>query len=133
MVSRSIKATPPNFIARGFKNLVRANTIAEPLPESAKFELEIAARLNALGWRILYHNVSIVGVQVDLLARAPRSGVLRIIEVKSPSPMMRLSPRQKRRLFRASVALAEIEPVELVLITLWRREVLVLPVDGLTE
>jgi Holliday junction resolvase-like predicted endonuclease len=99
----------------------------------SKFELRAERALVSLGWIALYHNIEILGVQVDLLMRSP-SGVLSVVEVKTQGRfgMAHLSPAQRRRLFRVVALLSGWEPVELQLALVSGAKVLVLPVDGLT-
>jgi len=87
--------------------------------------------LGGHGWQVLYHNVLVAHVQVDILARDPK-GVLTLVEVKLLSSMTHLSQRQKRRLFRAAHVLSGYEPVQLVLALVSGGNVRLLPVDGLT-
>lgn len=114
--------------------MVRVLTIAEVSPASSRaknFEREIAARLERAGWSVVYHNISVARVQIDLLARSPQ-GVLTLVEVKMPSVLRRLSVRQRQRLMRAAAVLAEFEPVEMCLASVRGGELELIPVDGLT-
>ncbi|NJL25559.1 MAG: YraN family protein [Calothrix sp. SM1_5_4] len=89
--------------------------------------------LRELGWRVLYHDVRIAQVQVDILARTPR-GLLCLVEVKARSELSHLSLAQERRLRRIGGILAQFEPVEIWLASVSRdHKVALIPVDGLTE
>ena len=61
------------------------------------------------GWRIIYKNKKILGVELDILAQKKKEKV--VIEVKSisgPNHIERiLKPEQKRRLQKASESLCE--------------------------
>lgn len=95
-------------------------------------ERNAARILESRGWRILHHDVRVAGVQVDLLARDPK-GLLTIVEVKSQSFLSHINWRQKRRLLNAGQVLAGVESVQLVLALVSGDDVLVLPVDALTD
>ena len=112
--------------------MVRVNTIAAPLPVYCQFELFIAQLLEQKGYQIIYHNIQVAGVQIDLLAREPSENVLTIVEVKSSNHMSSISARQLRRLFRVGEVIAQFEPVELLLVTMNEGHLLVIPIDGLT-
>jgi Holliday junction resolvase-like predicted endonuclease len=90
-------------------------------------------RLKSRGWTALYHNVRLLGVQIDLLMRDPR-GLLVLVEVKtqSPSRMASLGPTQARRLQRTCGFLAQWEPVEMRLALVSGEKLELLQVDALT-
>jgi Holliday junction resolvase-like predicted endonuclease len=98
---------------------------------SRRIERLAGEALARRGWRLIHHDVRVAGVQIDLLARDPK-GLLTVVEVKSNSPLVNLSWRQKRRLMCAAQVLAGREPVQLVFARVSGEDVLVLPVDGLT-
>lgn len=104
-----------------------------PLKKFSKSEIRVSEYLVSRGWKLLFHDVEILGVQIDLLMRAPE-GTLTILEVKSGSALARLAPAQKRRLIRISNFLAQWEPVDLQLAFVSRLNLRLLPVDpALTE
>ncbi|MGE4133935.1 MAG: YraN family protein [Bdellovibrionales bacterium] len=85
-------------------------------------------------WRILFHDVKIFGIQIDILAR-DTSGVLHLLEVKSEAAgdLGGVGFRQLARLCRVAGFLSEFEPcvLQIVLVEPGRFEFL--PVDGLTD
>lgn len=83
------------------------------------------------GWKFLFHNVEVRGVQVDLLMRDP-SGLLTVIEVKTGSEIARLAKNQRLRLLRVTTFLGQFEPVELQLVFVSRANLRLVPVDALT-
>ena len=83
------------------------------------------------GWKFLFHNVEVRGVQVDLLMRTP-DGLLTLIEVKTGGEAARLAWSQRRRLLRVTTFLAQFEPVELQLALVSRGNLRLVPVDALT-
>jgi Holliday junction resolvase-like predicted endonuclease len=89
--------------------------------------------LVAQGWRALYHDVEILGVQVDLLMKNP-AGVLTLIEVKGNGygRLAHISYRQMQRLIRTVEFLAQFEAVEMRLALVEGIKIAVLPVDALT-
>lgn len=95
-------------------------------------ELEVAEFLRLRNWSILYHDVKIIHVQVDLLVRDPH-GHLALIEVKSYSACAHLSRAQAQRLSRVACFLSQFEPVDIFLAFVHWRSVEILPVDGLTD
>jgi Holliday junction resolvase-like predicted endonuclease len=89
-----------------------------------------AEKLRTRGWQLLFHDVEICGVQIDLMMRAP-SGVLALVEVKSQGygRIAHLPFKQKRRLFHAATFLAGFEPVEVHLALMAGAQLTLLPVD----
>ena len=77
--------------------------------------------LKERGVREIYHDVTCVGVQIDLLVRSRRGGWV-IVEVKSQSTLglAQISWRQKARLYRVACILGELGPVEVWLATVDR-------------
>jgi len=82
------------------------------------------------GWKFLFHDVGILGVQLDLLMRDP-SGILMIVEVKTQGRgrLAHLNWSQRRRLMRIAAFLAQWEPVELRLALVEGHDLRLLPVD----
>jgi hypothetical protein len=70
--------------------------------------------------------VRVAHVQVDILARSP-DGVLTVVEVKMASALAGVSWRQRRRLARVALVLAEYGPVELMVALVSGDEVQVVP------
>lgn len=68
-------------------------------------------------YRILAWNRRIAGVEIDILVRAPGSGAIVLVEVKSSttasSGLRRLDRRRLRRMVRAATRLQGIGPLEL--------------------
>lgn len=89
-----------------------------------------AEQLRARGWQLLFHDVEISGVQIDLIMRAP-SGVLALVEVKSQgyARIAHLPFKQKLRLLRVATFLAGFEPVEVYLALMTGAQLTLLPVD----
>jgi Holliday junction resolvase-like predicted endonuclease len=139
MASKFTKDMPHANIATLFRGWVRVattdatSTASNSLRKKTSFQTERRAcfELEKRGWTILGHDVHVAHVQVDILARDP-SGLLSIIEVKSQSRMAHLSRSQRTRLLRACSVLAEFERVQLVLALMSLRDLVLLPVDGLT-
>ena len=99
-----------------------------------KIESEVERQLQADGWQPLFHDVQILGVQLDLIIRDPQ-GQLVLIEVKtqSSSGLARLTRRQSQRLFRICLFLAQWEPISLSLALVEGTRIRLLPVDSLTQ
>ena len=152
MASKFTKATPPKDTAKrlsewdlvaiiddpsaGLPTGQSATAGPKPTPSartlrSARIELRAAEFLKSKGWRILYHDIHIAHVQVDLLALDP-GGVLTVVEVKSHSTMVHLTWRQRARLLRVGQCLAAHRPVQIVFAQVSGQDVLLVPVDGLT-
>lgn len=134
MSSKFTKATePPGTLPRWWSMVRAVNTdsasAAYSLQKSTVLEIAVCERLKSSQWKILCHNVSVMHVQVDILARSP-SGLLNLIEVKSNTDVLHLSWSQRRRLFRAAAFLSSFEPVELQVAVIRRGHVTLLPVDG---
>lgn len=95
-------------------------------------EILVSKFLYQSGWSEVRHDVICVGVQVDLIARAPE-GHLCVVEVKSSHVMAHLSSAQRLRLERVVEALSQVEPVELLLAQVERSaqglHVLLIPVE----
>jgi Holliday junction resolvase-like predicted endonuclease len=94
-------------------------------------ELGTANWLRSRGYEVLFHNVEIFGIQIDLIVR-DGDGMLTVVEVKSASRVVHVPPRQRRRLLRICSFLAGWEPVELVLAVFDGQKADLLPVDALT-
>jgi Holliday junction resolvase-like predicted endonuclease len=81
----------------------------------ARGERFAAKMLAARGLRILARNTRIQGVEIDLIAYDPSTDELVVVEVKTASDgrngLRQLSPRQRRRLARATRVLACHGPV----------------------
>lgn len=126
-------------IAEPWRNSVHVLSTDEASAASARTkkalrsERQVCEYLSALGWKVLYHNVQCLGVQVDILARTPK-GLLTLVEVKSQSLSghAHLPLRQHQRLQRVSEHLAEFEPVQLQVAYVEGPRVRLVPVDGLT-
>ena len=86
--------------------------MASKTRRARSFELRVCEYLKQKQWRVLYHDVQVMGVQVDVLARDP-SGILHLIEVKAQRPdgLARLAHSQRRRLFRVCTFLSHWEPI----------------------
>lgn len=103
----------------------------------------VKTRLQEKSWRVLEQNVECAHVQVDLLARDPR-GILTVVEVKCDSVVWGFGTGKKeyreaimtrsqlKRLKRVCAILAQFEPVQLLFARVRGRQVIWLPVDGLT-
>lgn len=98
-----------------------------------RIELQVRQELERLGWRCLFHDVQVVRVQIDLIARNPQ-GLLTLIEVKTQgsAQMAQISFKQMQRLLRTCTFLAQWEPLELRLALVQGTNVRLLPVDALT-
>lgn len=126
------KVTAPHSTGGLWRKWVLPSTTEKP---SRGYSTEILAQrfLKNNGWEVLFHDVEIMHVQIDLLAR-DSDGVLSIIEVKKQTPFgsARVSPRQARRLLRVGQFLGEFEPVQMRVAFVQDQTVSLLPVDALT-
>ncbi len=121
---RNTKATGPQPTSRPCVPLAIPNIIEPRFAASFRGQEseQIAQRhLLSAGWEIVATNKKISHVQVDILARDSQ-GLLHIVEVKSAGSLERglLSRRQRHRLESALLSLAQIEPVELLVIVVER-------------
>ncbi len=87
-----------------------------------------------MNWKFHFHDIKILGVQVDLLMRTPQ-GLLSVVEVKTEqmSGMARLGRSQRSRLLRVCGVLASHEPVEMWFAIKQGQKLTLLPVDSLTD
>lgn len=88
----------------------------EPSPRpGAQTEARAAQYLVSQGWLIEASNLSVNGVQIDLIARDPQ-GLRVIVEVKSGASVHYgiLSQKQKKRLRVVQLRLAHDEPTRLI-------------------
>src|ERR1035437_3377601 len=141
MASKFIKAMAPPITATCWRRWVHVNStaatsVASSLKTTPKKSLLCECRVEKYlirqGWAALFHDIQIMGVQVDLLMRNPQ-GVLTLLEVKTQSEgrLAHLSGRQRQRLFRTSAFLAEWGPVDMRLVLVEGRQFTALPVAAL--
>src|SRR4051812_44207863 len=105
MDSKFTKDMAPPTTATCWRLWVRANSTAAISADAAtkkkkkswSFEARVGEALRRQGWQLLFHDVLLLGVQIDLLMKNP-GGLLTLIEVKSQNrgSMAHLPWRQRR-------------------------------------